>query len=63
VLNYLKNKNLWIDEILGVTIKYQYNPLKSICSTLRLYDMTSKQIEDVDGQNQIQINRLQFLLI
>jgi hypothetical protein len=28
VLNYLKNKNLWINEILNVQIKFQSNPFK-----------------------------------
>jgi hypothetical protein len=38
VLSHLKNINLYINEILDVTMKFQSNP-------------SSEQIEDINGQN------------
>jgi hypothetical protein len=44
----LKNKNLWMNKILSLILKFQSNPLKSTCSICYLYDSTPEQINDVD---------------
>jgi hypothetical protein len=63
MLSHLKNKNPWINEILDVAMKFQFNPLKPICSTRHPHDPTLKQIEYVNDRNFVQLKRLQFLTV
>jgi hypothetical protein len=59
----LKNNNFLINEVLDVTIKFQYNPLKPTRYTRHLYDPTPEQTEDVDCRNWVQIKRPRFLSV
>jgi hypothetical protein len=49
LLNYFKNKNLWINKILDVATKFQSNMLKPTRSTCHPYDPSSEQTKNVDG--------------
>jgi hypothetical protein len=61
ILNYLKNNNFLINEVLDVTTKFQSHPLKPTHYTCHPYNTTPEQTENVDDRNWVQIKRLQFL--